>query len=422
MLITVDNIRRHILTIEGKHPSKETLLNYRLKNNVEYIEQCSINHVRLFNKNTVIFISDRPNFFFLRISKSLMNIGFRTVLLTRWGVDEEHSTFFDEVLLFDSLLDLSLLSNISSSCIYVQSWVGWFFLPVFVDLITESDVYCNVNDSSILLFDKVESFSHIGIDKENAVFDIECEKYVYEKLKLVTHPYKDINKISDIPSSESLHYFPCYPLGEFIHNAKRSYSELPNLVFIGGIPYDNKNDLIFKDAKIHNIVRKIIKQKLHLTILNNPLMTQSKEDVSDKYRFFNNLSKNNSNFDFSSGYAPWKLYKKTQKYAYGIMIYDFSNILVSKNHIQSIVPTKFFTYIELGIPVIVINEMKAVSDIVKKNNLGIVISKNKISLLEKIIESKSDEYSCFLDSIENYITKNNMEHKINEILPLFNLA
>jgi hypothetical protein len=57
MLITEDNIKRYILThIEGKHPPKETLFNYRLNNNSKYLKQLNAQYVKSFNKNTVVFI------------------------------------------------------------------------------------------------------------------------------------------------------------------------------------------------------------------------------------------------------------------------------------------------------------------------------------------------------------------------------
>lgn len=416
MLITEDNIKRYILThIEGKHPPKETLFNYRLKNNSKYLKQLNAQYVKSFNKNTVVFISDRPNFFFLRVSKALMDKGVNTVLLTRWGVDKGHSNYFNEVFLFNSLLDLYLLSHIKDVYIYVQSWVGWFFLPVFVDLITKSQVYCNVNDSSVLLFDEISSFNKIGINKDSAVLDIECEIYIYENLNLVTHPYKDINLINNMSVRGGLHYFPCYPLKEFIYNINNPILDKTELVFIGGIPYDKKDDLVFEDAKMHNVAKIIIKQKLHLTILNNPLLTQSECDIAYKYLFFSDLSKNNSNFNFSSGYPPWEIHEYTQNFSYGIMIYDFSNILVSRLHTQSIVPTKFFTYIELGLPVIVSDEMEAVSKIVKDNNIGIVVNWSEVDSLSEIIEQNKISYFNYRQSVNSYALKHSMQKMLLNI-------
>jgi hypothetical protein len=421
MLLTEDSIKEFILTnIEGKHPPQKVLYDFRLNNNSKVINRLNIKDVEALPKNSIIFISDRPNFFFLRLSKSLINKGINTILLTRWGVDSEHSHFFNRVFLFDSLLDLYLLKEVECISIYVQSWVGWFFLPVFIDLITKAKVFCNVNDSSILLFDEVENFLLLGFSKENAIFDIECEKYLYKKLSLVTHPYKDIDFTEGVPSNKSSFYFPCYPLNEFIHNNKRTSLDVVSLVFIGGIPFDVKDNSIFKDAKMRGVVQHTIEQNINMTILNNPLMTESEVSLQSKYKFFSNLSKNSKKFNFKSGYPPWSLYKHTQNFSYGIMLYDFSDILISNRHIGSIVPTKFFTYMEIGIPVIVVDEMEAVANIVLENNLGIVIPYKQIADLNKIINSRYIEYDGFISSISSYNKENNIETKIDDLLTYFN--
>jgi len=420
ILLTEDSIKEFILAnIEGKHPPKKALHDFRLNNNSKVINSLNAKDIKTLHKNTVIFISDRPNFFFLRVSKSLMNKGINTILLTRWGVDSTHSYFFNKVFLFDSLLDLYLLEEVECISIYVQSWVGWFFLPVFIDLITKVKVFCNVNDSSILLFDEVKNFYLLGFSKEIAIFDIECEKYLYKKLSLVTHPYKDIDFVEGVLSNKSSFYFPCYPLNEFIYNNKCRSPDIVNLVFIGGIPFDIKDESIFKDAKIHGVVQNMIEQNINVTILNNPLMTESEASFQSKYKFFSNLSKSSKNFNFKSGYPPWDLYEHTHNFSYGIMIYDFSDILISNRHIRSIVPSKFFTYMEIGIPVIVVDEMEAVANIVLENNLGIVISYKRIDDLHKIINSRHIEYDSFISSISSYNKKNNIETRINDLLTYF---
>ena len=418
MPITEELLKNYIINnIEGRKPTKDTLQKFRKKNKANNLDYISHQFIKSLLEDTIIFISDRPNFFFLRMSKALMNAGYNTILLTRWGVSSGHRIYFNDVLLFDSLLDLYKLNEADNVYIYVQSWIGWFFLPVFVKLITKSPVFCNVNDSSMLLFDDVNSFQRLGIDVDNALFDIECEKYIYNNFDLVTHPYA-----SDILSKKILYgrnmvLFPCYCLNDFSYNNRlNSNNQEYSLIFIGGIPYDNKDDDVFKDAKIQGVVEQILNLNINLTILNNPLLTQSNDEYRELYPFFYNLSCTNKNFTFISGYPPWSLYEYTEKAMYGIMIYDFSDVLVSKNHINSIIPTKFFTYLELGLPVIVIDEMEFVANLVRKNNLGIVVSYSQIKDLGLIIDDNQSQYNSYIVSIRNYKESNNMDNKISELL------
>ena len=386
--ITEDFLRRFIVNkIDGKKPSMEVLERYRAKNNANNLNYLDEQYIKELPVNSIIFISDRPNFFFLRVSKALIEAGYRTILLTRWGVDNNHRLFFNDVLLFDSLLDLYNLSKAKEIFIYVQSWIGWFFLPVFLKLITRVPVYCNVNDSSMLLFNDIENFQYIGIDTDDALLDILCERYIYNNLSLVTHPYEDLNLPEKISCSGNVKYFPCYCLKDFSLVNRSNYdNHEDNLIFIGGIPYDDKSDVVFKDAKIHKVSEKILNLGVNLKILNNPMLTQSNDEFRKLYPFFYNLTRIKDNFTFMSGYPPWELYEHTKDATYGIMIYDFSDILISQNHIRAIIPTKFFTYLELGLPIIVVNSMESVAKLVKKYHLGIVLPYDRIDNLNSIID------------------------------------
>jgi hypothetical protein len=417
--ISESDIKQYINNnIENKKPTNDVLKKYRNKIGGGWSKYLTLDTINGLPNRTIVFISDRPNYYFLRVADSLRNKKVHTILITRWGVEKRQLEYFDDILLYDSLLDLYVLKHIQNTVIYVQAWVGWFFLPVFIDIITEVNIICNVNDSSIMLFDNLQHFEHIGLDNEEAQFDIHCEKYIYNNLPLVTTPYENNSVIHrDHNTPNNIPFFPCYPNSKFCRNISQKPNDALNLLFIGGVPIDKKPDIIFKDAKIQHLIKTISESKLRLTIYNSPQIAASlsNNDLEKNYNYIYNLSKFSNNIKFQTGYTPWELKQHAHRFSFGLMIYDFSDIIVSKNHYSNIIPTKVFTYIEMGLPIIVSDEMEAVANYVIKYNLGIVVNKNSTSKLEEIIIDHSYEYDTYICSIRNFQLRKNMYLEFNEL-------
>lgn len=408
--------------IDGVKPPIQELEYYRRAVRADECA-CRINtpEVRKILRDAIIFVSDRPNYFFLRLSISLRKKGYRTILLSRWGVEKEQESFFDYIIMYDKILDLKNLNKCVNCIIYVQAWVGWNFLPIYVKLITDQKVACNINDLTSLLFDNQKHCSLIGLSKEEIEIDALCEKYILEDISFVTLPYNlrilnRISSISNLKYGENISYFPCYPSPSFFYQSKRrELSDPIHLLFVGGVPPDHKPDQVFRDAKIHDIVDDLLQDPFLITVLNNPQLSRSMKSIKEQYPYFTELAEKNKNFEFRNGLPPWRLKDYSKEFHYGLMLYSFDEILISKTHYQTIVPTKLFTYLELGIPVIVIDEMVAVSEVVRENDIGVVISRNEVKNLHNILKNVKNKYNVFIDNIYTYRQKYNMDKMIDRI-------
>jgi len=149
-----DFISNHI---EGVKPPIEELEYYRLAVGIDKsVYRINDPEVKEVLRDAIIFVSDRPNHFFLRLSISLRKKGFSTILLSRWGVEAIQESFFNHVIMYDKIPDLKYLNNCVECIVYVQASVGWNFLPVYIKLVTDQKVVCNINDLTRLLFDNHE--------------------------------------------------------------------------------------------------------------------------------------------------------------------------------------------------------------------------------------------------------------------------
>ncbi|MDH5230298.1 MAG: hypothetical protein OEY38_09575 [Gammaproteobacteria bacterium] len=407
--ITIAKLYSYIKNnIENKKPTPDILNAYR--QNIELCDSKPAKDFPCFNlsPNSIIFVSDRTNYFFIRVSSILQTLGVQSILFTRWGISKAEQKYFDSVFLYDSVLELQILKNAKTQAIYVQSWIGWFFLPVYISLVCKNTVtICNINDSPAKLLSDKKHYLHIGLTEHDVEIDEACENFIQRYFPLVTSPYAQQISSSTNAYKKNIMFFPCHPLPNFFCSAKRS--SMGRLLFIGGIPGDHKPDLFFKDAKLHTVAQHLVKLGHALTIYNNPLLMNSSDSLSTCYPFFSELMKNNSNFEFKKGFSPGELLKDNDDFSFGLMLYDFDDLRINPKHIQTIIPSKLFTYIELGLPVLVSEHLRAVSTMVKSHNLGLVVSKS--DLLENfnsVLEFARNNYQSYICSISEYRQEHNM--------------
>ncbi|EKE05877.1 MAG: hypothetical protein ACD_19C00170G0001 [uncultured bacterium] len=120
------------------------------------------------------------------------------------------------------------------------------------------------------------------------------------------------------------------------------------------------------------------------------------------------------------GCGPWELKQYAGKFHFGFIIYDYDNqLLISKNHYENFIPTKMFTYVEMGLPLIVIDKLKAAADFVKKYGIGIVVSKNELKNIEGLLDVSQESYDELCLNIQTCRHKINMDTMINELGFLF---
>jgi len=421
--VTKNTIKSYISSnIEGKKPSKSTLFTHRSGlQNSDSFDSIKDQQNICFN-NAVVFICDRPNFFFLRFSIALRKKNVSTFLITRWGVDSNHKEYFDNVILYDIFSDLEIISEWSPKLIYVQSWIGWNFLPCYIYFIAKCEVICNTNDLTSILFDDLSDLKLLGLSENDIEIDVACERFIFNKFKLVTCPYVEsaVFRAKDyflLKKNTNVITFPCYPSEEFFFNKSQLSHDRISLVYLGGIPADDKPDDLFADAKMQIVSNDILRMNFNLSILGNP---QSKvgthmNEYSNKYEYLSLLSKNYNNFIFDTGVFPWHFRTGINNYSFALLLVRVDKTTMSRFHNGTILASKMFTYIELSLPIIVYEECTEASKFVKKHGIGISISISETDRLYEIIKGRISEYDKFLYNIYKYRKNNSMEVMVDNL-------
>ncbi len=64
------------------------------------------------------------------------------------------------------------------------------------------------------------------------------------------------------------------------------------------------------------------------------------------------------------------------------MLYEFDGVLVGELHFKAIIPSKFFQYLEAGLPVLVSDRFTSVCELVERHGIGLVVSNEGMDHLD----------------------------------------
>jgi|GEM_PF-5797852 len=389
------------------------------------------------NPKTIIFCSKRIFFNQIRYSQALKEKGWNTIAIVfDQKLARHQKDFFDSYFYTDLASFLSISNQFENLIIHTQGWLFRYQIPALINAFNNPDnkhivEMADINsfflpgknlDQLVIPMQKV--WGEDALDKQ--AFQINCEKVIFNYSDGVIfmgdkgHQKKLLKNLDKINKKKFINFYP-YPLKSFFTKKNRNNNipknKVPELVFIGGVPPKTSNypPELFSDAQLTEMLSDLIHQNLNITIFNNPLKTSPK-DQETFYKEILQLEKNNSNFTYKIGLPPWQLNQQLEDYQWGLMLYYFK-VKVGNNHFKHIIPTKFFHYIEGGLPVLVSERFQAVCKIVSKYQLGLVIKEKDIKNLSSIL-SKTD-HASLKNNVLTFREEFSLNKKITELIELY---
>lgn len=323
---------------------------------------------------------------------------FETILLIEnpWLV-RFFEQYFDRVYVYNSYYEVAnILLSIRPYIMHVHGSSHYYFLGVLAKCLNNTGVIIGfvdppsfepgTNNSEELRKKpkdtQLDCFSEEFLFKEaDGVILTVNNSVAGEKLRL---RYK-----SNIPLLE----FPTYVCDEFFQEEEKySQNDRKTYVVYGGIiAPSHKQKEIFGLIQFIDLAKRLIKQGLCFHIYSSPYFSANK--AKKIYSDYIKLAFEIPNFAFKEGIPADRAIKEFSKYDFASMINVFDGVDEAKIdtfHLDTHMPSKFFTYLSAGLPIIISKENSYVSSLVREYEIGIVISQNEIDSLSEIIK----RYDC----------------------------
>ncbi|MBI4929398.1 MAG: hypothetical protein HY841_01455 [Bacteroidetes bacterium] len=187
-----------------------------------------------------------------------------------------------------------------------------------------------------------------------------------------------------------------------------------SLVYAGGVAGSHRNPKQYGNIQFHEIINILSKQEIHFHIYPSP------SNIRADYEEYEQIAKQNSFFHFHEPVAQDKLAEELSKYHFG-----FHTGFVNKElHKQSYdkykycTTLKLFNFIEAGIPVIISENIVYQSWIVKRYKSGILIDKQDLLDLRKILFQ--DDYTILAENVILAQKKLSLKDNTKRLLNFYN--
>lgn len=354
--------------------------------------------------DTVFFVAAKAYFNQIRMSVALRRRGWTTVVIVLDAAMEAHNHgFFDAVVTTRLAVLLEWWSHSAGVLMHTQGWLFRYHVPVILEAYKPRSSrqvveYMDLHRFMFPLDQLDTALPHMsavwGEDCErNHRTQLACEQYIAERADALVFPgtwgaHRDAFGLGRARAQRAV-TFLSYPLREFFAPPRRSSAaaaSCPRLVFAGGVPTSSprRPPAIFADAQLLSIVRQIAGFGFALDVYNNPLIAPV-DAYAEHYPEHLSLAATFPNYRFLAGGMPWDIVQKLTEYDYGLMLYDCSGVVIGDDHFRHLVPTKFFLYLEAGLPVLVSRRWTAVVELVEEFGCGAVLDDDERGQLPRIL-------------------------------------
>ena len=289
---------------------------------------------------------------------------------------------------------VEILTQINVDLIYVQGHGLWTLLSPLIKAIRKDipvihEVYDwveNIIDESEDIPEKERIFKSEelrSIRFSERFLRNEIEGFIY---KDGGEPMKKLLKTSSSPSLQFLPYFP----KSWMTNVKTKPEEKPRLVFAGTVVATSSSK-IYEDVKLLPLARDLTRQGFPFSIYNSTIY--STQQLKVHFDDYIEEAKINPLFEFNSGIPlPDIIPYLSERYEYGLMLYFFNDdLLIGRKHLKASMASKIFTYLAAGLPILLSEELENMVQLIKKHQIGIVMSRKDIGNIRATLARYSYE-------------------------------
>ncbi len=373
-------------------------------------------------KIDVVYIAEFAYFNLCRQSLALRKRGWRTALLVNQPASMNgNDDYFDQVCsTYRSLpVMFNVLRNLDAPIMHVQGWLTYHYLPLVAKVANpRGKVVTEFNDIPSLFGDR--DFLESLFGPSRASLEKICEPLVFcsSDALIFNTSSAGVQKLTGAKKAplETLS-FHSYPERSFFDADPGRLAPTcahPRLVFIGTVPPSSHPRQGFGDVQILSMVEELLAQGLQFDILLNPYQNRG-DSTFDDYHY---LERQDEKFHLRTGILPHELAQDLTQYDFGCMFYRFpEGFRVGRDHFKYMLPTKFFTFLEARLPILVSEELEHVSALVRKYGLGLVVSQEDLGRLAGLLRDLDTEQ--IRRNITAYRATILMDDKIGEMEALY---
>lgn len=342
-------------------------------------------------KKKVLFLAGHPTFDLLGISLYLRERGeHETILLIENPLlIATMEGYFDTVYVYDSFYDVArIINRVNPYVIHVQGAINYYFFGIVARFLSSSKVVVGLYDIPAFGI-KQDDYKNLWGDTDTMLDSYAGGEFAFKHADgvLVTIHSLEAGQIlkqrfrSDVPIIE----FHSYVCEDFIGDEEKlSRSDgCLHLVYGGIVIPSHLPRRLFGDVQFFGLIETITRQNIYFDIYPSPHFRpwMTRRRLSD----YVTLSRENQFFKYRESILPNVAAPIFSKYDFAAMMYFIDGVEIDQEHHRMVIPSKFFKYLEAGLPILVSEELHYVAKLVREYEIGIVVSRRDIDSLAETV-------------------------------------
>ncbi|MEK6875351.1 MAG: hypothetical protein AABX30_01570 [Nanoarchaeota archaeon] len=374
-------------------------------------------------KQVVFYSSVAPYVMIYKISKEFKKNGYETILCTMSEKDKFDFNFYKDA--FDKILCSNFQfykPNLIKTPIYILKRGFSLIRFIFLMKLLKPYVWFGIGRTNWqikfthkYLFKKYPFIyfpydiqSHLttrkeAIEKGMRLFEIESEKYCFEKADGIMHKGdpKELNSLDGrifdkvILPKNIINFYPYCSKDFMVRFNKTKLSDKDkeiHLVYIGGITHGEVSMEI-----VSNLIREILRQKIHIHLYCKTQHLSREESYMGAISSLNSFL-GNKYFHLHNSLGPKEIISEISKYDFGLWFHDLHKDKHSLD-LKFSTGNKLSSYLEAGIPFIYEKRLKFIDKIMKFHGLNIEYNSKSIKNIRKKLNSLN--YKKLISNVSN---------------------
>ena len=368
-------------------------------------------------KRCILFCGIFAYFNFNKFSRELRKKGFTTCFMSLNASNHaHHENDFDAIVNVGGSVDLFfwVLQRFDFWRVHFQGWQGLHCFAAVAALTSRSPLIVEFNDLPQLFMEPHAfdaAFGHTRYTTETTAITIAA---AHSAGTICNHAAAAGPLLKrHLPARHTLH-FHSFPQEDLFTDAPcpDGTSEV-RLAFAGTLNPTSHPSPAFGDVQLLPLIKMLTYQKICFDIYLNPY-----QKLDQTFWDYCYLAHTSELFSIHEGMAPDKIRHRLATYHFGSMLYAFpQDCVVLDHHLRYILPTKFFSYLEAGLPVLVSEELDAVAEIVSTNKLGLVFNQNDLPRIGSLLQNC--DYGAMRAQVSSYRKANSLRRRIPKLVDFY---
>jgi hypothetical protein len=381
-------------------------------------------------RRTVLFVATTPYFVILREAMYLRRAGHRVFLLSISPLPSNLKAMFEAH--FDGLANTgnsfrlmrATMSALRPDVVHVQCWMWMYVLGrAAIEACPESAVVCEFYDATSL-FAAPDDMA-MKWDRRLVELDRGLEGFIMRRADAIVSRYApDIAAAWAASHGASPRYleFQPYPCREFSHFSNERPSRrdgVIRLVHAGSCvpPGADHPPTLFPEVTSPGVFRCLLEQGFAIDIYNPPHVDPKK--LGPETEPYKRLEREYERFRYLPGIAPDRFAETISSYDYGILLFDYdpAKARLGPLWMRGVMPTRFFSYLEAGLPGIVIAEYENMAEFLRTNGIGLGVPSRDIPRLARIL--RGCDHDAMAANVRRYNEAHGMDKEIDRLVALY---